>query len=109
MLKCGMLSCAMPGPHQPVVANPAVKCNAYNLLHGCAYHACIIETACHFLIAAMHVFDQLAEVASRCPSKLCFSICLGLSQDGDLHVQAVKAKLLCCFKVSHAAVFAQTC
>ena len=28
----------------------------------------------------------------------CFSICLGLSQDGDLHVQAVKAKLLCWFK-----------
>ena len=24
--------------------------------------------------------------------------CLGLSQDGHLHVQAVKAKLLCCFK-----------
>ena len=35
----------------------------------------------------------------------CFSICMGLSQDGDLHVQAVKAKLLCWFKmlIFHAA------
>ena len=75
MLKCGMLPCAVPGPHQPVVASPAVKCNACSFWY-VSFLQCAQPFATGHRPKALHNYHLVQPLGSvvQLPSSLCMKV-----------------------------------